>query len=989
MRKQNVVSLVLLALLLTHAASSRAYTDSLRFHPFVQQRPGELVRVNLKWEGKGAVSLAAYRLRDSGEFARAVRVFRSESIAPPRGRKPFAQWQWQPPASSGNENVAAPKLPPGAYVVTARRDKQEASAMVNVTRLACTVKRSPSQLFVYTYNNGDTVPIPNVSFAFYDDEGRLALRGRTGRDAVYLGRMASNKQGYVIAQDSGSFALCRNDYYDEEGDEREGYLAYLYTDRPVYRPGQTVMFKGIVRRQISDANGISYKPLSHHDMTVQVRDSEDHLIARQPVKTNAMGTFSGSVTLDKEPAIGWYTLQVQLGSEKHRGYFWVAEYQKPDFFVEVSAPRGTRIGGDKTPVTIRARYYMGRPVAGATVELFAQYDGYGYDDERNDEDKDNPYGGEPWRPDWFEGIYDDYEFMPMEEENRLKLGDLQTDRDGVCIVPIPTEVVTSRRRMRLVARVTDAARRSARGGTSLFLSPADYHLTVDADRFWYASGDTVRLNVATADLNEQPAVCRVAIEATAVAWSEKDRKSLLSRTLTTDKNGRASLTLTAPNFPYLEVAAQVKDARGRKMEVRQEIWISTSTPRRARRSGEKPELNVTADRSFYRAGESAKIALRATGIGTTVLVCVEGERILDYRFVSLRNGAGTLNLPLPRRYVPNVTLHTSVANIGGHYDDSEILFIPPREKFLRVNVTADRATYRPGERARFTVQTKDNNGKPVSAEVSLGLVDEAIYAVREEESPDMRRYFYGAQHSKVVTFYSAEPDYTSAEAGGNGAEYEVRKDFPDTAYWNAHVVTDKTGKAVVDVKLPDSLTSWRATARAVTADTKVGAAKHNVAVNLPFFVRLAPPPFLTQGDEVSVPVAVHNDTPHPVSTRAALTAQGATVISHEAQTLSVPSGFPLQTQWRIAAPRPGAAQLTVKADAGNLRDAMQLTIPVLPIGYPVATSRSGEVAGSAREEFNLPAGLAQQTAQLRLTLASNLFSNLLGVMDDLANYPYG
>ncbi|MDW8368027.1 MAG: hypothetical protein RMK49_19470, partial [Abditibacteriales bacterium] len=98
---------------------------------------------------------------------------------------------------------------------------------------------------------------------------------------------------------------------------------------------------------------------------------------------------------------------------------------------------------------------------------------------------------------------------------------------------------------------------------------------------------------------------------------------------------------------------------------------------------------------------------------------------------------------------------------------------------------------------------------------------------------------------------------------------------------------------------------------------------------------------------------------------------------------------PLQTQWRLAAPRPGAAQLTMKAEAGHLRDAMQLTIPVLPIGYPVSTSRSGEVTGSVREALDLPAGLAQQTAQLRVTLAPTLFSNLLGVMEDLANYPYG
>ena len=115
----------------------------------------------------------------------------------------------------------------------------------------------------------------------------------------------------------------------------------------------------------------------------------------------------------------------------------------------------------------------------------------------------------------------------------------------------------------------------------------------------------------------------------------------------------------------------------------------------------------------------------------------------------------------------------------------------------------------------------------------------------------------------------------------NLVQPQIRKNFPDTAYWLADIHTDATGRAQTSFAYPDSLTTWRATVRGVTPDTKVGSAINRVIVRKNLLVRLAVPRFFRQGDEVVVSAIVQNYLPEAKTAHVSLDLKGLDVIEGE------------------------------------------------------------------------------------------------------------
>ena len=205
------------------------------------------------------------------------------------------------------------------------------------------------------------------------------------------------------------------------------------------------------------------------------------------------------------------------------------------------------------------------------------------------------------------------------------------------------------------------------------------------------------------------------------------------------------------------------------------------------------------------------------------------------------------------------------------------LRVPATGRAVKIEVTADKAIYRPGEPGIYTLRTLDAAGSPVQAQVALGVVDEAVYGVRKDTTADPLRVFYRTEYSRVTTDYSRQYYFMGysgtlrlklaqrrrplslADFKGDTPERpQVRKNFPDAIYWSPSVVTGPDGTATVKVDYPDSLTTWRLTARAVTRETQVGMAVARTITTRDLLLRVVPPRFLTERDEVRVPAIVHN-----------------------------------------------------------------------------------------------------------------------------------
>jgi uncharacterized protein YfaS (alpha-2-macroglobulin family) len=149
----------------------------------------------------------------------------------------------------------------------------------------------------------------------------------------------------------------------------EPYSVYFYTDRPIYRPGQPVYFKGIVRM---DDDARYTLPQELRELTIEVRDDQGKLVYDEKLPISEMGTLDSQFTLDEQASLGYYYLSTVVRDAEGREFnygvsFRVAEYRRPEFQVTVSTDRDQYLHGDTVDVVVQSNYFFGGPVADASV----------------------------------------------------------------------------------------------------------------------------------------------------------------------------------------------------------------------------------------------------------------------------------------------------------------------------------------------------------------------------------------------------------------------------------------------------------------------------------------------------------------------------------------------------------------------------------------------------------------------------------------------
>jgi hypothetical protein len=424
------------------------------------------------------------------------------------------------------------------------------------------------------------------------------------------------------------------------------------------------------------------------------------------------------------------------------------------------------------------------------------------------------------------------------------------------------------------------------------------------------------------------------------------------------------------------------------------------------------EVELVADKIRYQPGEVAHLTLKGEAESAAMLVTKEGKRV-DWMKV-LRPASSAIDVPIAEGDVGDISV--SVVYLKGDrlFRAEKWLKVPALSKQLTVTVTADKPVARPREPATFTIKVQDPAGRPVRAQVSLGVIDEAVYGVKADPTEDPVRVFYRRFYSNVRTEFSRNYSFIGYSGtqqlllaqrhrpmaladfkSDRPSAQQVRKEFPDAIYWNGNIVTGPDGTARAQVTYPDTLTTWRATARAVTTDTLVGWTMARTTVTKDLIMRVVTPRFLTEGDEVAVPTIVHNYLQAPKSVTVDLQADGVSVPKGQAEPrplqVDTSGTGEARTDWRFVADRVGTAVFTGTAVAGAERDGVEVSIPVLPFGSKRSVGASGSVVGEgeARAELVVPAAANPSARTIRVSMAPSLAGPLLGALDFLTSYPYG
>jgi uncharacterized protein YfaS (alpha-2-macroglobulin family) len=161
-------------------------------------------------------------------------------------------------------------------------------------------------------------------------------------------------------------------------------------------------------------------------------------------------------------------------------------------------------------------------------------------------------------------------------------------------------------------------------------------------------------------------------------------------------------------------------------------------------------VEIIVDKDTFRAGQTAAVMLSVPTNNRFVLFSVEGDDMHSYELVHVTGTVKLIQIPIADRHIPNVYLNAMMVSDANLFTDREEVVVPPVEHFLEIEVTPDREAYEPQDEGTLTVVTRDVDGKPVAAEVSLGLVDESVYYIQQPYAGDPREHFFSYRQAAHV-----------------------------------------------------------------------------------------------------------------------------------------------------------------------------------------------------------------------------------------------
>ncbi len=868
-------------------------------------------------------------------------------------------------------------LPPGVYVAAAHGAKNDAIGWLMVTDLALVTKSARGRVEAFTANLKSGDPVPGAAVTLYRGSARLAAQTTDPRGLARFTLSSTSQQGVAAVARRGSALAFMNVFPFGEGD-RDRLRVFTYTDRPIYRPGHRVRFKGVVRR----LQGSGYALPEAGSVEMRILDDQETEIWTGHVTLNERGSYSGEFGLPREAHSGMYTVESKIAGERHTAEFSVASYRKPEWRVEVRTEKPHYVRGEQVPVTVRATYYYGAPVATGKVHYTVYRAPYW---SWREEDGDSDPGDE----DASAGFHGEV----------VASGDTTTDADGAARFTFPTSTADDRNttlgsgeppefQYTIEAGVADLSNREASGRGQVRVASGLLTLSARPGRYVVQPGETVTVIGSVKDLDDKP-VPNAEVTAAATldlfVAGRSTEKALLTRTVRTDARGDLRVQLPAAETGNVLVKLTTRDPRGNVVTADTSVWVTTADG--GDYEARVPALGVIPDKKQYRVGDTAQILLNTDKPGATALVAIEAEQVHDLRQVRLKSRSTVVRFPIRGGYEPNVYLSACFVRNREFIINRVRIQVNVEAHRLQVTVESDREQYRPGDLATFRVRTADAQGRPVPAEVSLGVVDEAVYAIREEPKRGLWETFYPRRWDQVRTEFSF-PQIFLGDADKDGANVQIRKEFPDTALWNPTLLTGRMGTATVRLKMPDSLTSWRATAVAHTAATSVGRGVRTIRVAKELTLRLQLPRTITQGDHLTLSAVAHNYSAAPLQAAVELRAAGLRVEGHLRRSVHLSPGAAERVTWSASADAPGPAIVTALATAGALSDGVRLGVQVRPFVRERVYYHTGAVTDAgAREEFEMDG--AAQSAELELRFSPTLAGSILGSLEYLATYPYG
>ncbi|MDJ0754561.1 MAG: Ig-like domain-containing protein [Ardenticatenaceae bacterium] len=972
-------------------------------------------------------------------------------------------WRQEVDVSTGEENlrdfvrfelanIDATDLDLGLYFVTVNgsnvptNNNLHADARpIILANANVTLKLTTTEILMWVTDLESGEPLGGVPVTLYDRFANPVLEGTTDNDGLFYASDIPLIEDYedrfvAVAEGQGVFGIAVSEWSEginpyEFGINTDFYLqpdqinTYIYTDRPLYRPGQEVFFKGILRTN----DDLNFDIPVLESAWVEISSFEG-VVFESELPLNAFGTLEGTFELDDEAVLGGYNIQIldeRDGDWLGSTYFDVAEYRKPTFAVDVNPASSDLSQGESLQATIEANFFSGGSVANADTEWYLSV----VDTVFRPTDRDlQRYSFDNRELDagyYYRGYFGSF-------GETVATGRGKTDRFGRLPVDISLEgaATNTTQEYTLEGVVTDLAGNVVAGRTTVTVHPSELYGGIRPGSRVAQAGQEIPLEIVVVDWDEQiQPNTTVTIEVVERRWfsvQEEDETGRVIWTSTveeipvaeftdvvTGSDGKAQIDFTPPAGGVYRASVIVEDTAGRESLTSTYFWAAGDEFVPWRRSSDH-SFELISDASSYTPGDTAEILIASPFQGDAyALVTVERGHITRQDVIELTDNSTIYTLPISGEMAPNIFV--SVLIVKGVDETTPApdfkygilqFDVERTEQELQIDIQPDRQQLGPGDTVNYAVRVTDAAGRPVEAELSLALVDLALLSLQAEARPTLLDYFYSQRWLSVRTslLLTKEMDSFNQElqdefkgGGGGGGDFgviEVREEFKDTAFWSAQIQTDSSGTANVTIDLPDNLTTWRMDARAVTLDTRVGQATADIQTTLPLLVEPQTPRFFVVGDEAAVGAMIRNTTNSEIEVTATIEADGVLLATTAVQEVSIPPSGAVFVVWKVVVEDTERVDFLFQAEGGGFADASRPTlgtlegngIPVYRYETPETVGTSGQLLdeGVIVESLALPIfpGYTPTNGEVNVELSPSLAAAMTEGLDYLQHYPY-
>jgi len=812
---------------------------------------------------------------------------------------------------------------------------------------------------------------------------------------------------------------------------------YLYSDRILYRPGQPVYFRGVLR----DKNDMVYSISGIKQVPVTVTDPTGAKIWEKLVDVTPYGTFSGQFDIASAAQLGYYQIVARINrgdnadADNERVFshgFNVAQYRVPEYQVSAAAETTEVLQGDKIRVTVNSSYFFGGAVSNAKVEwnayandFYFNYSGdgaYSFTDFNEDEGyRDN--GGSSYR-------------------GAVSNGTGTTDAQGRFTIELNADLgkAKSSQTFTVEALVTDESGQQIAAQASVIVHQGQFYIGAGPEEYIGTAGQAQKINLITVKWNSAPqpntdlsvrvvervwsSVQEVDPENGGTNWKfdvkETDVASGVART---GADGKGTYEFTPSHGGIYKVYVTSRDSKGNQITSSSFVWIAGPdyVPWRQQNSN---RIDLKIDRTDFKVGDTASILIASPFQGEAkALVTVERGSILKTEVITMTTNSTVYKLPItpdlaPDAYVSVVVVKgVDAKNPVAAFRMGLIQLNVDTERFkLNVALTPDKAQAGPRDTVNYKVKVTDYQNKPVQAEVGLSLTDLAVISLMPDTGLTMLDTFYSRAGLGVRTGVSLTQSVDQATqeilttikggggGGGDGGIFTVRQQFVDTPFWKADVTTDAQGEATVTVTLPDNLTTWRMDARAVTLpmgdtnSTLVGQITTDIIATKPLLVRPVTPRFYIVGDQGTLAAVVNNNTGQDQDVDVSIDLKGATLKSPAALKGKIPSSGRQRFEWQIEVGVTDKVDVTFFAATADKKftDAAKSAVgqgqdKVLPVSRyeapeTVGTAGTIDAAGGTQVEgISLPRTFDVKAGNLAIRLDRSLAATTIDALTVLRN----